>query len=291
MADDESAEAGTSGIGSGSTDQGSSSATTDPFSGLETGTREWIGTKGYKSVADVAKAAQNAESLIGRSVQIPGDDAKNDDWAKVYQRLGRPNSPDEYEFTRPEEMTEEQFAEAKKGIAQWAYDSGLTKRQAAEFAGKQLSNVVETMKANQTAQHERAVAETKKVEAIYGGPFGSPAYVAEQQLVERALSQFDPDGAFRAFAKTAGYITPEGQILDAGLVRFVHNIAKQNFREPRTSHGDPATSADNPFKEGPDTNMTQQGIYINKFGREKAELLIRQAGHDPKKWWPDPIAA
>ena len=49
-------------------------AAADPFIGLETGTRDWIGTKGYKSVSDVAKALRmslaSASALSERLVRL-----------------------------------------------------------------------------------------------------------------------------------------------------------------------------------------------------------------------------
>ena len=59
------------------------------------------------SVADGMKMLVHAQRMVGRDkVALPGADAPEEDWAAVYDRLGRPASPEDYALTPPEGMPE-----------------------------------------------------------------------------------------------------------------------------------------------------------------------------------------
>lgn len=86
----------------------------------------------YGSKNDAVKALVEAQKLIGRDKLIlPPQDATDDDWNEVYNRLGRPEGADGYK--RPEDVQlpegmnidEELF----KGFAEVAHKSGLLPKQ------------------------------------------------------------------------------------------------------------------------------------------------------------------
>jgi len=55
------------------------------------------------SVADGMKMLVHAQRMVGRDkVALPGADAPEEDWAAVYDRLGRPASPEDYDLALPE---------------------------------------------------------------------------------------------------------------------------------------------------------------------------------------------
>jgi hypothetical protein len=50
----------------------------------------------YSKLDEAIKGGLSAQKLIGNSVRVPGDDATPDEWAKFYEKTGRPKTPDEY---------------------------------------------------------------------------------------------------------------------------------------------------------------------------------------------------
>ena len=86
-----------------------------------------------KDLNGLAKSYVNAQKLIGRD-KIPMPKDENDPlWDDVYNRLGRPETPDKYEFNKPDlpgydEATDKAFREQ-------AHKLGLSKRQAGELYG------------------------------------------------------------------------------------------------------------------------------------------------------------
>src|SRR5581483_7834125 len=120
-------DAGMAGAANGG-GQGSTSASADPLAGLQdAGIREWVGKSGFKDITPqsfegLAKKARDAESLIGKSVQLPGDNATAEELAKFYNRLGRPEKADAYEFKLPDGLPANfnYDAEQAKAFKDWA---------------------------------------------------------------------------------------------------------------------------------------------------------------------------
>lgn len=259
----------------------------DPFSGLETGAREWVGTKGYKSVSDLATAARNAESLIGRSVQLPADDAKAEDVDKYVSKATekyRPKDAAGYEFKLPDGVPKEmpydgEFAKAFKA---WAHDTGLTTRQASalhdQFVKDQASKF--------TAEAEKLVKTggdaTTALEKAWGGASGSDAF---KEGVEHTLKGIKgiseaaklADGELMQSLRDARLVGPGDIILSPAIARAFSAIGKM-YAEDRLIDGTKGGAADNPFTAGKD-NETEQ-MRLAKADPEKARRLIRQAGRE-----------
>jgi len=54
-----------------------------------------------KPLGDVLKGYGEAQRKFGTAVWVPKEDAPPETWAKFYQKLGTPEAPDKYQFTRP----------------------------------------------------------------------------------------------------------------------------------------------------------------------------------------------
>lgn len=279
-------QAGTSDADKGADGQGSNTGTSDPFSGLDTGTREWIGTKGYKSVGDLAKAALNAESLIGRSVQIPGDDAKPEDWDKVFRRLGAPEKADGYEFKKPDGLPDgfkydEDFA---KSFREVAHKIGLPKKQAAALHDFYVTASLEAEKAEADAKTATAEAASDALAKAIGTDRGSDDWKKGVALISQTITEFGGTALIDEL-KAEGLLRAEdGALLSAKLGEAFYKIGKKLFPEGSIVRGEGSADVDNPFKEGPDKgNLTAQSMLI-KSDRPKALRLIRAAGHKPSDW-------
>lgn len=112
----------------------------------------------FKDIPDVstlAKAYQDAQSFIGRSIRIPTDDANEETWtdfrerlkkvpgvgelptsesdaetwSSFYSKMGRPETPEDYKV----QQTADGDFEAEKEILSVFHDAGLTNDQAAKI--------------------------------------------------------------------------------------------------------------------------------------------------------------
>jgi hypothetical protein len=96
----------------------------------------YVENKGWTAPQDVISSYQNLEKLLGadkagRGVVWPKDEADTDGWNAIYQKIGRPDSPEGYRLPVPEGDTGE-FAKAAAPIL---HQLGLSTKQAEKLAG------------------------------------------------------------------------------------------------------------------------------------------------------------
>lgn len=257
-------------------------ATADPFAGLDTGTREWIGKKGYKGVEDVAKAALNAETLIGRSVVVPGDDAKPEDFDKFYGRIGRPEKPDGYEFKLPEGLPEdftysEDFASAAKAKF---HEVGLSSKQAAAlhdwWVSQSADGLTTSKEAMAAAQAERMTKATEALEGLWGAA-DSDKFKANLALADRAVKNLGNDDLV-AEMQAAGLLGPNSEIMSPRLADAFAKVGAALFKEDSLEGGTSA-AVNNPFADA-SANVTEQ-MRAYRTDPDRARRLIAAAGKKP----------
>lgn len=83
-----------------------------------------------KDFGGLAKQFVDSQKMIGGSVRVPKDDAPQEEWDKFYQKLGRPESADGYQFPLPEVPHGEWNKDAVGAFKKAAHGLGLTPRQA-----------------------------------------------------------------------------------------------------------------------------------------------------------------
>lgn len=92
--------------------------------------KDWA--KNINSAEDLFKQFENAQGLIGKSVQIPGEDASSEDWGKVYNKLGRPEKVEDYGLNLAD-TADAALKEQASLLSKIFYDNGLSKKQAARL--------------------------------------------------------------------------------------------------------------------------------------------------------------
>ena len=116
----------------------------------------------FKGVDALAKSYVEAQKYIGGAVKLPKADAPAEEWEKVYARLGRPETPDKYEFKRPEVpenvTDDEEMETAFKGMA---HKAGLSTRQAQQLLEQYNEMQVKRLQSF-TGKMEEGVASLKK---------------------------------------------------------------------------------------------------------------------------------
>ncbi len=159
--------AGQLGAGAGT---GNGTATPPTFGADLTGDdKTWFDAKGFKTMPDVARSYRELEKLIGVKdtlLQVPVSD-KPEEWAGVYDRLGRPKDPTGYKIDLPE-GADRTFADT---AAKWFHEAGLSERQAAPLVKQWNAHVEAQTKAAEAAQAEQLAREGEALKASWGAKF------------------------------------------------------------------------------------------------------------------------
>jgi hypothetical protein len=193
-------------------------ATTGEFTwtsaGLDPDTLGYVQNKGWKAPTDLVGSYKNLEKLVGGGldsvVKLPKADAAPEEWAPVYDRLGRPKSPDEYGLPVPEGDAGE-FA---KTASTWFHEAGLNGRQARVVAEKWNAHVAAEMKREADAT---AAAHAEQVAALKT-EWGANMQ-ANTALVDRAAVAFGMSAEqLNALKATMG---------PAGAMKFMHAIGSK----------------------------------------------------------------
>lgn len=263
----------------------------DPFAGLETGSRDWVEKAGYKTVEDVVNGARNAESLLGKSVRLPGDDAKPEDWAKFQSDVSKhlpaeyraPESVDGYEFKLPDGVPEEMpydddFA---KSFKEQARELGLAPKTASQLHDFTVQHMAKQFESSRQAMGERATKQTEELEQAWGKT-GSDEHKAKLDSALRALKGLDLEDSFKA----AGFLVDVPDkglcVMDAKAAKALATVGDALYREANALEGEGTGSeASNPFADS-NWNMTEQNRIWNT-DRPRAERLMRAAGKTPKE--------
>ena len=176
-------------------------AVTDWTAGLDPDVKEFVGVKGWKEPKAVVESYRNLEKIVGADkIVVPKADAPDAEWNAVWDKLGRPKTPDEYGFKAPDGFPEGLYsADAAKEYAQAAHKAGLTAKQAAAihdwFAGKTVADFQTGTKAAEEAK-AALDAELRK-------EWGQ-AYDGKLELARRAAAAFGSKEALDALDERMG---------------------------------------------------------------------------------------
>jgi len=83
----------------------------------------------FSNMNDFVKSYLHSQKLVGADkIPVPNKMATDDDWNEVYKRLGRPSSPDEYQYQLPEQNKLDDAT--LKAFSEQAHKLGLLPKQA-----------------------------------------------------------------------------------------------------------------------------------------------------------------
>jgi hypothetical protein len=169
----------------------------------------------------LAKSYINAVSMIGTDkIPLPGKSATDEQWNEVYNKLGRPESPDKYalEFKTDVAPVDENVI---KGFAQNAHKLGLNNKQAQgilEFYKSTLEGSAKEMSVNmESAQAEAANMLRSEWGKSYDENLRKASSVAQTYLEPELLDTQLRDGSrlgdnpkiIKAFANIANLLSED----------------------------------------------------------------------------------
>lgn len=169
----------------------------------------------FKNLDDLAKSYSELEKKLGSSVNIPGEDASDEEKKAFYSKLGVPENAEGYTFG------DENSAHLKE----LAFKHNLTRSQAEGVFGELSEIGKATMKQN--AENLKAIgAQTQKeLEAEWGKD-----YQANVQLVKRGIADY---GGKSLSEK----LNASGLIYDKQIIKMFAQLGKMNAEAGSTSHG------------------------------------------------------
>jgi len=154
--------------------------------------RAHAGLAKFKDIGALAEGYVNAEKMIGADkIVLPGKDAKPEDWDAVFNKLGRPEKPDAYQFP---EIKDRPFTDEDKAVqatfAPVAHKLGLTQAQVAGLTEWQTGLVTAGIEAAATGR-ATAEANLRKEKGDGYDAFIEQGRVGLQTVLAAAGQKFD----------------------------------------------------------------------------------------------------
>jgi len=204
---------------------GSQEPATDWRENLPPELREDASLRHIKDIPALAKSYVHAQRMIGADkIALPGRNARPEDWAGVFDRLGRPPSPDAYAFDRPEGQDmpyDEALEQAFRGKA---HELGLLPQQAKGLFDWWLNTQMQAYRDLQL----NAASGRQENEQLLRGEWGM-AYdrhvgaanaalrrFADEELTGRLGEGLGNDPAFIRFCAKVGALLAEDRLAGEG---------------------------------------------------------------------------
>ena len=159
----------------------------------------------FKDPASLASSYLEARSKIGADmIARPGQDAGPEQWDSVFEKLGKPESPDDYQLTPVEGVEIQQ--EMAKSFKEQAHKAGLLPSQVDSLFGWYSQTTADMLNAENDRINQLAAESTEKLKEEFGSEFDSRIqavsqmidYIADgdEELIEHISKTFGNDAAF-----------------------------------------------------------------------------------------------
>lgn len=216
-----------------------------------------IEAKKWNSIEQVVEGYTNLEKMTGtgKHLLIPDDDDP-EAWAEVYNTLGRPETPDGYEFEEDEEVPLE--ADLMDMFRQFAHKENYTKKQAASAIAFYQDVVKMAKKADaeskETQKQENIAALKQKWgEANYEGKVKGARAIADKLGIYRTLEA-------------------KGLASDPEIISMLDTIASRAAEDVITP-STPAELSKSPLEELEE--IKKSPAFTDKFAPGRKELMKR----------------
>lgn len=260
----------------------------DVFAALDQDTRGWLQKKGYADVSALAKGALEGEKLIGSSVRVPGKDATQEERDAFFNKLGRPEKAEGYEYTPPKELPEGLPYDGEKANAFKAlsHKLGLTKDQSAAlhdfYIGEQVQAFGSMGEAQKAAVQQKGEQATATLEKEWG-PLNGDTFRANVEIANKLFTQMPGGQDLLAELTALGLVGKDKEILSVPLAKSFAALGAALYTEDGVLRGK-ADIVGNPFDEKAANFNLTEAMSIVKSDPDRAKSLIAAAGGDFKKF-------
>lgn len=220
----------------------------------------WDKDKKQARYEDLGRGYKSLEKLLSYDkVPVPTNWDDPEQVERWYKASGRPEKPDEYEFSKPKEMPPDlnYDDDLEKGFRDWAHQNGLNKKQAANahdwFVKNQIEKNLQWHKMQKERRAEAEVALRREMGDKYDGFVRSTSAVYQKYA--------DPE-----FAQ---YLAETGLGNDPRFVKVFGRIAQDMSGDTRLMG-----------KPKPQAEPADIDAAISKFRKENHEALFNQRHPD-----------
>lgn len=152
----------------------------------------YVENKGWTGAEQMLDSYRNLEKSIGvpadQILHMPKNAEDTEGWNSVYNRLGRPETAEEYQLTGPE--VPEGTVDLTGDLKEWAHEAGLSQQQAALIYEKYNGRLGEVAAEQQQYLDEAAQAEEVALKKEWG-----PAWDENIAAATRFRQRFGIDDA------------------------------------------------------------------------------------------------
>lgn len=181
----------------------------------------WDALKG-KDANELGKYIKELKSFTGKKGDIPKEDASQEEWDAFYSKLGRPESPEGYDFAMNDEFKQLVGAEAPffesaiEGFKEQAYALGASPEKAEALIDWYLDKVATQINESREAMNEFNEKQDAELRKEWGANYDG-LYDANKAMLKRfgadqdTINELDSSGVLRnpVLAKTLAKINKE----------------------------------------------------------------------------------
>lgn len=167
----------------------------------------------FKAIGDVGKSYIELEGKLGKAIVPPEEGATDEEWRAYYKKLGAPEKPENYTLDASVVPKELYSKEMEQSFRQWAFDEGLSQKQAASLFGKYNEFTMAAVKGKDTAERLQKETVLNSLKEEWG-----PSYKENLSYMERAFSTFGNPKIAKAVDRIGN---------DPDVIKMFVNIGKQ----------------------------------------------------------------
>ena len=184
----------------------------------------------FKDVSDLAKSYTQLEKYFDGTIKIPGENATAEEVERYHSKLGRPDTPDDYEFEKPEIPDGMNYDEHMEGaFLKKAHGMGLNSKQVEDLYGWYNSQTKDMFVQHQVAQENSIQKAEIELRADWGRQ-----YEEKISSIQRLVDQYATNDE-KQYLETSGFGN------DPNVARMMDRIAKDHGEAKHL--GDPKINA------------------------------------------------
>lgn len=221
---------------------------------------------------------KNLRAHADKAVTVPGENATQEDWDKLWTRLGRPENADGYELKLNTEAIPENFPYDEGSAVEfrnWAHETGLAPRQAQQLHDKFVGFQAAQFEQQQQVWLNQEQEATRELAGDWGSPDGEE-FQRQATLMGRAAKNF---GVMDEL-KSVGLLSDDNAVRSPKLAKMLARIGAELFSEDDFSTGGGGV-LNNPFAQGENFSLSKASALVKSDPR-KAAALAKSAGANLK---------
>ncbi len=227
------------------------------------------GLKDYKDIDGLVKSHVSLQKMMGNSFKRPEEGADQSEWDTFYNKLGRPEKPEDYQYERPTLPEGVSYDEAGESeFLRLAHAEGFTQKQAA-FALNLYNERLKNAWIDNAGNQQRAGIEAQtNLKKEWGGD-----YTKKMDMAQNAFKQF-------ATPEDIAYMEKTGKGNDPVLLRMFATIGERVMEsEDITANNDDWLTSTTAKKEAQEIRTNSEhplnAAYFDKKHKDHGKAVER----------------